>query len=350
MERANQADLRNAIERMPKAELHVHFGGSIPFATIEKLALKNGVDLGPFEKSSNPGGYRYGSLINFLDSYRLRCKCLQSAGDFEQACADVLSNLKAQSVRYAEITIAPTAYRLNGISMDDIMPGIEAGAKRVCSEGGIQVRFIFDIGRQFGPESAWQTVREASRHQSRGVIALGLGGDEIHYSPEIFTEHFAFARKEGLHRVAHAGEAGGSDSVWAAVKSLGAERIGHAVAARGDEPLIEHLRIRKIPVEICPTSNVKTGAVRSYADHPLPEFLRRGLLVTLNSDDPVMFGTTLTEEYMVCHEKLGLGWEEIKTLCLNGVRGSFLPDLDKERLLEGFERELSEIESEMSPG
>ncbi|UCD58185.1 MAG: adenosine deaminase, partial [Candidatus Hydrogenedentota bacterium] len=237
-------------------------------------------------------------------------------------------------------------HRLNGLSMDDIMPGIEAGTGSVCSKGGIDVRFILDIGRQFGREHAWQTVREAARLQSDGVIAVGLGGDEVHYSPEIFIEQFAFARNQGLHLVAHAGEVGGPSSVRGALNSLGAERIGHGVSARGDEELLEQLRIQNIPVEMCPTSNVQTGAVRSYSDHPLPEYLRRGLLVTVNSDDPAMFGTSLTQEYKLCCEKLGLSWEEIRTLCLNGVRASFLRDRDKQRLLEEFEEEFAGIESE----
>ena len=350
MEKARDVKIRKAIELMPKVELHVHFGGSIPLETIEKLARKNGVDIEPLKKRFEPTGSRYGSLVDFLDSYRLRCKCLQNSEDFEEACIDVLARLRAQGVRYAEITISPTAYRLNGLLMDEIMPGIEAGAKRVRAEGGMEARFIFDIGRQFGPEQAWQTAREAAHHQDRGVIGLGLGGDELHYSPEIFRAHFAFARKEGLHRVAHAGEAGGAESIWGALRSLGAERIGHGVAARGDEALLEHLRIHQVPVEMCPTSNLETGAIRSYSDHPLPEFLRRGLLVSLNTDDPAMFGTTLTEEYLICAEKLGLEWDEIKALCLNGIKASFLPDLDKKELLEKSEKELAEIESELGLG
>lgn len=346
MDATRLADLGAAIERMPKVELHVHLEGSISSETIEKLARKNGVELRDSNENANPTRVRYGHLISFLDDYRLRCRCLQNADDFEVACSDVLENLRAQRVRYAEILIPPTAHRLNGLSMDEVMPGIAAGARSVCKNGEIEVRFIFDIGRQFGTEHAWQTAREASRHQANGVIALGLGGDEIHYSPEIFIEQFAWARKEGLHLVAHAGEVTGSSSVWGAVKALGAERIDHGLGARGDEQLLEYLRVRNIAVDMCLTSNVETGAIRSLADHPLPEFLRRGLLVTLNSDDPAMFGTSLTQEYKLCGEELGLDWSEIKTLCLNGVRASFLPDMDKQRLHEQFEEELAKIESE----
>ncbi len=344
MKQTRTAEIRSAIERMPKVELHVHFGGSIPSETIERLGKRNGVDVGQLEKHAERAGSGYTGLMGFLESYRLRSKCLQCSEDFEEACMDVLRRLNAQGVRYAEITIAPSAYRLNNISMDVIMPGIAAGAANIRAECGLEVRFIFDIGRQFGVEQAWQTVREAVSHQRHGVIAIGLGGDELHYAPEIFTEHFAFANKEGLHRVAHAGEAGGANSVWGALRSLGAERIGHGVSARGDEALLEHLRAHRIPVEMCPTSNLKTGAARSYEDHPLPEFFRRGLLVSLNSDDPDMFGATLTGEYMVCYEKLGLDWSEIKTLCLNGVASSFLPDKDKQEMLEEFEKEIADIE------
>lgn len=350
MTETSDARIEEAIERIPKVELHVHFGGSISNETIERLASKNDVDLGAAARNSAKGGSRYGSLVEFIDDFRRRCKCLRDEQDFETAFADVLTRLKLQNVRYAEIIIAPTAYRLNGVPIDVIMTGLEAALKQVGAEGGFDARFIFDVGRQFGPEQAWQTVREAVENQPRGVIALGLGGDELHYAPEIFTEHFAFAKNNGLHRVAHAGEVVGSNSVWGAIKSLEAERIGHGVGARGDEALLGHLRAYRIPIEMCPTSNVKTGAIRSIADHPLPEFLRSGLFVTLNSDDPAMFASTLTQEYLLCHGKLGLDWDEIKTLCLNGVKASFLPDMDKQGLLEEFEKELADIEADLRLG
>lgn len=346
MKVSRRDSLFRAIEQMPKVELHVHFEGSITSQTIERLAQKNSIEVAGPVINPEAGRHRFGHLINFLDSYRLRCKCLREVEDFEEACVDVLENLHSQNVRYAEITIAPTMSRLYGISMDTVMRGINAGATRVTREKKMEARFIFDVGRQFGQEHAWQTVREALDHQARGVIAVGLGGDELHYSPEIFVKQFEFARKEGLHVVAHAGEVVGPASVWGAVKSLGAERIGHGLGARGDEQLLEYMRVRNIAVDMCPTSNVATGAARSYADHPLPDYLRRGLLITLNSDDPDMFGSSLTDEYKISNEMLGLDWHEIKALCLNGVRASFLPDLYKKNLLDEFSKALSRIESE----
>lgn len=345
MHAVRRPDVSKAIEQMPKAELHVHLEGSISSETIARLAQKNGIDIG-IEKI-NPTRFQYRHLINFLDAYRVRCQCLRGADDFETACTDVLENLRTQTVRYAEIMISPTMHRLNGYAMAEVMPGIAAGARRVCAKGDLQVGFIFDVGRQFGSEHAWQTVKEAVNLQEFGVIGVGLGGDEIHYAPEIFVEQFQFARKEGLHLIAHAGEVGGASSVWGAVRALGAERIGHGLGARGDELLLEHLRMQKIGVDMCPTSNLHTGAARSYADHPLPAYLRRGILVTLNSDDPAMFGTTLTGEYKVAYEELGLDWQELKRLSMNGVKASFLPDMDKQELLEQFADSLEDIELDM---
>lgn len=350
MTETHEEKIKTAIERLPKVELHVHFGGSIPGETIKKLARKNNVDLGRFRECSTNEDSRYGSLVEFIDSFRMRCKCLLEPEDFEEACVEVLSRLQKQNVRYAEMMIAPTAYRLNGVSSATIMEGIDAGLKKIRSENRFDARFIFDVGRQFGVEDGWQTAREALKHQAQGVIALGLGGDEMHYAPEIYTEHFAFAKKNGLHRIAHAGEVVGSESVWGVLNALDVERIGHGIGARGDDALLEHLRVHHIPLDICPTSNVKTGAVRSLADHPLPEFLRRGLLVTINSDDPAMFGKTLVQEYLICHEKLDLDWEEIKTLVLNGVKASFLPDMYKQEMLDEFEREIAEIEADLGVG
>lgn len=338
--------LEYAIERMPKVELHVHLEGSIPEETIEQLAKKNNVDLRSGNRA-NPA-LKYGHLINFLEDYRLRCRCLVNREDFEAATAAVLDGLRSQSVRYAEITIAPTMHRLNGISMNEVMAGIESAVRNLPSRDGFDVRFIFDIGRQFGADHAWQTLREAVQFADSGVIAIGLGGDELHYSPELYVDHFSAARREGLHAVAHAGEAGGPSSIWGAVRTLGAERIGHGVGARGDEELLEYLRAQSVSVEMCPTSNVETGAIRSYEEHPLPDYLRRGLLVCLNSDDPAMFGVTLTDEYKLCSRLLKLGWSDIKTLCLNGVRASFLPDLFRQDLLDEFEKELEALESELN--
>jgi adenosine deaminase len=336
--------LEQAIEKMPKVELHVHLEGSIPADTIEQLARKNGVSLGAGRSNAV---LKFGHMMNFLDAYRVRCKCLTCREDFAIATAAVLRNLRAQGVRYAELTIAPTMHRLNGVSMKEVMAGVDSAVKQVCARGEFEVGFIFDIGRQFGVEHGWRTLREAVLYAESGVVAIGLGGDELHYAPEIYVEHFAAAKRQGLHVVAHAGEVGGPSSIWGAVRSLGAERIGHGVGARGDERLLEHLRMESISLEMCPTSNVETGAVRSYEEHPLPEFLERGLLISLNSDDPAMFGVSLTDEYKLSARRLGLDWTAIKTLCLNGVRASFLPDLYKESLLEEFEKDLADIESDM---
>lgn len=338
--------LEQAIERMPKVELHVHLEGSIPNDVIEKLAKKNGIALTAANRS-NPA-LKFGHLMNFLDAYRLRCRCLTNRHDFETATVAVLRELKAQHVRYAEITIAPTMHRLNGLPMKEAMLGIDAAVKQCCSRGEFEVAFIFDIGRQFGVEHAWQTLREAVLLADSGIIAIGLGGDELHYSPEIYVEQFASARRQGFHIVAHAGEVSGPTSIWGAVKSLGAERIGHGVGARGDEELLVHLKMQDISIEMCPTSNVETGAVRSFEEHPLPDFLGRGLLVCLNSDDPAMFGVSLTEEYKRAARLLGLSWADIKTLCLNSVKASFLPDLYKQDLLDQFQKELEIIELELN--
>ncbi|RJP24199.1 MAG: adenosine deaminase [Candidatus Abyssobacteria bacterium SURF_5] len=342
-ERLTNSRLERAIELMPKVELHVHFEGSIPGDVIEQLAQKNGVAL-EGRNRANPA-LKYGHLINFLEAYRLRCRCLSTRADFERAAAAVLHNLREQSVRYAEITIAPTMHRLNNVPMKEVMTGLDAAARRARVHGEFDVRFIFDIGRQFGVEHAWQTLREAVLYMDLGVVAIGLGGDELHYSPEIYAEHFATAKRQGLHVVAHAGEVGGPASIWGAVKSLGAERIGHGIGARGDERLLEHLKVENVAVEMCPTSNVETGAVRSYEEHPLPEFLHRGLTVSLNSDDPAMFGVSLTEEYKLSSRLLGLSWDDIKTLSFNSVRGSFLPDVFKQDLLEEIQGAISKIES-----
>ena len=214
--------------------------------------------------------------------------------------------------------------------------GIEAGYRRAREEFGIRAQWIFDAVRQFGAEAALAVAQAAVSLRNRGVVGFSIGGDERGSPPELFREAFAYARSEGLRLTAHAGEAAGPDSVWSALRVLGVERIGHGLTAIADQHLLDHLMEWQVPLDVCVTSNVKTGCLSRAASHPLRNYFDKGLLVTLNTDDPALFGADLNQEYLLAHRLFGFQPEELTRLARNSFQASFLPPEDKEFFLAAF--------------
>jgi adenosine deaminase len=197
--------------------------------------------------------------------------------------------------------------------------------------------------RDHGPEIGILRLNEATPYLGRGVIAVGIGGSEQEFPPGVYAGVYREARERGFHLTAHAGEAAGPESISEAVTELGVERIGHGVRAYEDPEVVALLRAREIPLEMCIISNVRTGVIRSVAEHPVRDYFDRGLVITVNSDDPVMFNTTLTDEYLALAGGLGFSHDEIKQIVLNGVRASFLPEEDRAKLLAGFVAEIERL-------
>jgi aminodeoxyfutalosine deaminase len=230
------------------------------------------------------------------------------------------------------VTVTPHSHLRAGIPAADVVAGLAAGRRRALSEHGVQLNWIHDIPGELGPESGLATAAFVLKHQPEGTVGFGLGGPEIGWPRELFKESFDQARAAGLHSVPHAGETTGPESVWSAIRNLGAERIGHGINAVRDSALLDYLAEHRIPLEVCPTSNVCTVSVPSLDEHPLPRLLDAGVLLTLNTDDPGMFHTTLNREYEIAHEVFGVEVHGLVAIVHQAITSSFATAELKQRL------------------
>jgi adenosine deaminase/aminodeoxyfutalosine deaminase len=317
-------------------ELHLHLEGAVRPETLlelslDKSALRQKVD--EWIASRRAQRFRYGDFREFLDAFKLVTLLLETPQDYALATTRLMEWLAEQNVQYAEIIFAAGVVLWKKQPLDAIFEAVAAAAEASEARMGVQVNWIFDAIRHFGTDHAHEVLRWAGRYRSRGVVAFGIGGDEARGPAKLFRDVFQEARDLGLHGVAHAGEACGPESIRDAVELLGAERIGHGLTALQDANVMALLRERQIPVEVCPSSNVCTGLIARLEDHPLPQFLNAGLMVTLNSDDPAMFGTSLQEEFLQAARCFGFSHETLTGMCRNAVHASFLSDDEKYQLL-----------------
>jgi adenosine deaminase len=341
--------IREFIRRMPKAELHLHMEGAVQPSTWLKLAERNGIRLPADTPEALNEVFRFRDFNHFIELYTLCCSCLVNADDFRLATYELLEDLAEQNVRYAEIFMSPTLHLARGVKWETIMEGVSAARREGERDFGIQTAFIPDISRELGPEKGLAVAKHVSKSAEYGVIGLGIGGPEIGFPPDDYWESYDLIGEAGMHRVAHAGETMGPESIWGALKALNAERIGHGVRCLEDEELVEYLRQNQIALEVCPTSNVCTGVTPDWPSHPLKRLMDAGLLVTLNSDDPGMFNTTLTEEFLRAQETFDLTLDEIKNLTLNALRASFLEPASKAKRIAEFEVEFERLCGELVP-
>jgi aminodeoxyfutalosine deaminase len=296
---------------LPKAELHLHLEGSVEPETLHEL------DPGtPLEECR--AIYRYADFDAFLKAFAAVGKRLRTPADYKLVTERLLARLAGENVRYVEITLAAGVVLWKG---QEFGPIFEAVRQAACGSP-VEVHWILDAVRQFGAEHAMRVAQLAAERVEQGVIAYGIGGSEERGPAEWFSDVFAFARQAGLRLTAHAGESLGPESVWAALR-LGAERIGHGIAAIRDPELIRHLRERDIPLEICMTSNVVTGVVARLEEHPVRRLFDAGVPIVLNTDDPAMFGCTLTGEYSLAARVFGFSEAELCGLAANSFRYAF---------------------------
>jgi aminodeoxyfutalosine deaminase len=296
---------------IPKAELHLHLEGSVEPETLHEL--DPGTPLEEFRAL-----YQYADFDAFLKAFGAIGKRLRTPEDYGLITRRLLDRLAAQNVRYAEIILAAGVVLWKG---QEFAPIFEA-VREASASSPVEVRWILDAVRQFGPEQGLQVAQWAAERVDEGVVALGIGGSEERGPAEWFTEAYAFAKRAGLRLVAHAGESTGPESIWAALR-LGAERIGHGIAAANDPDLLQHLRERDIPLEICITSNLVTGVVKRLEDHPVRRIYDAGVPIVLNTDDPAMFQCTLTGEYELARQAFGFTNAELQGIAQNGFRYSF---------------------------
>lgn len=327
----NREVVREFIRRMPKVELHLHLEGSIREGVLQRLA----------------GGavprdlYRHVDFNSFLQAYKRACQLLKAPEDFELITYQLLAELAAQNTLYAEVMLSPSVHRRNGLPVVSILEAIERAARRARTEFGIEMRLILDAVRQWGPDEMSWMVELAIEHQGLGIVGVGIGGDELAAEARLFRGLYERARSEGLHLTAHAGEVAGAESVRQAVEELGVERVGHGIRAVEDPGLLALLRRKGVTLDVSLTSNLSTGAVRHLSEHPLPQLLRAGIKITINSDDPAIFATTLTEEYRSAAESFDLDIARIEQLSYTAAAACFLPDGEKQQLIEKLRREIS---------
>jgi len=299
------------IHELKKAELHVHLEGSVEPETLRELDPS-------LDDATLCALYNYTDFLGFLRSYKAINLRLATPEHFALITRRLLERLERENVRYAEVNLSVGMWLWRELEFEPYFNAIAAEAAR----SPVEVRYIFDAVRQFGAEAGWEVARLAAEQRERGVLGIGIGGDEAKGPAKDFRQIFAWAQTQGLHVAPHAGEVLGPQSVWDALE-CGAERIGHGVRSIEDPALVRHLASHRIPLEVCISSNVRTGAVASLAEHPVRRLFDAGVPVTLNTDDPPMFGTTLEREYRIAADEFGFREDELRAVARNGFEFAF---------------------------
>ncbi|WP_346535027.1 adenosine deaminase [Micromonospora sp. DPT] len=326
-------DLPTFIAGLPKVELHVHHVGSASPRIVAELAARHeGRSPVPADPAALVDYFAFRDFAHFIEVYLSVVDLIRDPEDVWILTHEVARELARQQVRYAELTITPYSHVRRGIPAPAFCEAIEDARKRAEADFGIALRWCFDIPGEAGLPAAEETLRIALQERPDGLISFGLGGPEIGVPRPQFKPYFDQARAAGLRSVPHAGETTGPQTVWDALRDLGAERIGHGISAAEDPELLAYLAEHRIALEVCPTSNVRTRAVARLAEHPLRRLVDAGVLVTINSDDPPMFGTTLNDEYAVAAALLDVGPEGVAALARDGVTASFLEAGEKARI------------------
>ncbi|MGA7557962.1 MAG: adenosine deaminase [Terriglobales bacterium] len=307
---------------LPKAELHLHLEGSIEPSTLLELRQRHGMDGASLAEVEQL--YNYADFKGFLAAFKDVTGHLRAPEDYELITYRLMERLRAQNVLHAEVIVSVGVCLWRKQDFAAIFEGMERGRQRGEKDFGISLLWIFDAIRQFGAEKAQSVLDLAIQFRDRNVVAFGIGGDELAGPPEWFAGVYARAAEHGLHLTAHAGESAGPESIWGAL-NLKAERIGHGLTAGQDPELIEELAERQVPLEVCVTSNLRTGCCAELAQHPVRHYFDEGLMLTLNSDDPAMFRTSLAAEYALVQETFGFSDEHLRELARNSFEASFLP-------------------------
>jgi adenosine deaminase/aminodeoxyfutalosine deaminase len=336
------------ITRLPKAELHLHLEGSVDPLTLSQLSEKHHT---PFPWASNcykplPSShctltvaeaaalYDYTDFTGFLMAFKSVTERLRDAEDFELITYRLVEKLAAEGCLHAEVFVSVGVIFWRGQEFDPLFEGMERGRKRAEKDFGVSLYWIFDAVRHFSPEEAEKVLAKAIQHRASNVVGIGIGGDERLAAPELFEQVYARAARAGLRLSVHAGETVGASSIYGALDVLKAERLGHALRAGDDAALLDRLVREQVPLELCITSNLRTTCCVELAAHPLRRYFDAGALVTLNTDDPAMFQTTLGREYQLAQDAFAFTEDELRQLAANSFRASWLPEERKRELLK----------------
>ena len=318
---------------IPKAEIHLHIEAVISKESIKALYLKKNGE--KFSDAAMKELFSYEDLNGFIAAFLKVQDLFTSVDDFDLVFSDLKDYIIENGLAYAEVFFAPSAFVKKGFAYADIMENFDRNIRNIKKETGVDVKVLVDVSRTFGLENAEKNLDLLLSKRIDAVIGIGLGGAESKGPCKDFGPVFERARKAGLITVAHAGEDVGPESIWDAINVLHAARIGHGITAIQDEKLMDSLKESQLPLEVAPTSNVFTKKyVPSYEEHPIRAFFDKGLMVTVNTDDPLFFKVQLLDEYWNLHTKLKFSKDELKQLIVNSFKASFLPESEKESFLK----------------
>lgn len=337
---------KSFIQSLPKAELHLHLEGSVDPATLAELSRLYNTPLPTENNRYDVAGsgdvlteddvrrlYSYKDFNGFLMAFKSVTERLRSPEDYELVTYRLMQKLRQQNIVHAEVYVSVGVIRWRGQPVEPIFEGMERGRERGQRDFGVSLLWIFDAVRHFGPEAAAEVFNLAARLRERNVVGIGIGGDEARGPAEGFRDLFKKAADNGLRLTAHAGETTGPESVWGAI-NIGAERIGHGLSAANDPELMEVMAQKQVPLEICITSNLRTGACKEMQEHPVKKFFDEGLMITLSTDDPAMFQTSLNKEFEIAQQEFNFTEDHLRELARNSIEASFLPVEKKLRFMQ----------------
>jgi aminodeoxyfutalosine deaminase len=324
--------LTTFIAWLPKAELHVHHVGSASPRIVSDLAARH-PGVVPSDPEELRKFYEFRDFAHFIEVYLAVVDLIKTAEDVRLLTYEVAREMSDQQIRYAELTCTPYTSVATGIPIEAYTEAIEDARVAAETDFGLVLRWIYDIPGEFGVPAAEATLGYALDHRVDALVGFGLGGPEVGVPRPQFQPHFEVARAAGLRSVPHAGETTGPETIWDALRLLGAERIGHGTTAVQDPALLAHLAETGIPLEVCPSSNIATRAVSTLEEHPITAFRDAGVTVTVNSDDPPMFGTSLNREYEIAADLLDLDEAGVADLARAAVRASYADEPVKTKLL-----------------
>jgi adenosine deaminase len=345
--------LHETLQNLPKVDLHRHLEGSLRLSTLAEIAREHGVDLPSYDieelrpyvqvtTDERPDFHAFLEKFSFLARFYSKLDCI------DRVSYEAVADAAQDDIKYLELRFNPATLALSqGFHFEEVMERVISAVKKAEQDFDIMVRLLTTIRRDYDQDTAGRIVDLAIHYADQSIVGLDLAGDEVHYSARPFAALFNKAKEAGLGITVHAGEAMGAESVRTAIEFLKADRIGHGVRASEDLAVMDLVRERGITLEMCPTSNIQTAAVQAITRHPLRAFYQIGLPVTVNTDDPSVSNTTLTDEYMVAVRDIGVTVSEIKQMILTGVHAAFLPQSEKEQLEAWFTEAISS--SKQSP-
>ncbi|MFW9809714.1 MAG: adenosine deaminase [Candidatus Thorarchaeota archaeon] len=346
LESSQSMNIIEAIRALPKVELHVHTMGSIQPSTLLGIIREEGFET-PYDTEQDlVKRFQYTNFVHFIEVYVEIIDYISDEKHFEHITYEMLKNSSECNTRYVEASFSPIDHMQRNLEFSKMVRAINRGIDQARDSFQIDANIRIDLVRSSTQEEAMEILDLVEKHP-KNIVSIDIGGDETRFPPKPFAEVYERASEMGLHLVAHAGEAAGPRSIWDAIEFLKVERIGHGVSAREDPKLVNFLKEKKIGIEMNPVSNIRTRVVESIQNHPIRDFFDKGLLVTVNSDDPSLFHTDLNNEYIQIHKHLAFSIQELHQLSFNGIKTSFITENKKMELREAFSEEYSRIVSQI---